>query len=224
MYEIFSRLLQENGVTAYKVSKETGVSQSSLSDWKLGKITPKTETLKKIADYFGVSVDYLLTGENGQNADLENGAYYLNDDAAKTAQEIFEKDKVLFDVYRSTDKDRLIAYAKKLRDLQKMEEGEEQGVYYKGYHINIVLLEKACGVPGSVHKNRDDSYTIFIDANLTYEKQHEVFLHELRHILGDDFDEKDVQKIELRNHMYDWDISKELCPVFDFKKLAAQSS
>ncbi len=125
MYEIFSRLLQENGVTAYKVSKETGVSQSSLSDWKLGKITPKTETLKKIADYFGVSVDYLLTGENGQNADLENGAYYLNDDAAKTAQEIFEKDKVLFDVYRSTDKDRLIAYAKKLRDLQKMEEGEE---------------------------------------------------------------------------------------------------
>lgn len=125
MYEIFSRLLQENGVTAYKVSKETGVSQSSLSDWKLGKITPKTETLKKIADYFGVSVDYLLTGENGQNADLENGAYYLNDDAAKIAQEIFEKDKVLFDVYRSTDKDRLIAYAKKLRDLQKMEEGEE---------------------------------------------------------------------------------------------------
>lgn len=125
MYEIFSSLLQKNGVTAYKVSKETGVSQSSLSDWKLGKITPKTETLKKIADYFGVSVDYLLTGENGQNADLENGTYYLNDDAAKTAQEIFEKDKVLFDVYRSTDKDRLIAYAKKLMDLQKMEEGEE---------------------------------------------------------------------------------------------------
>ncbi|MCI7169660.1 hypothetical protein MSB04_04445 [bacterium] len=97
-------------------------------------------------------------------------------------------------------------------------------MYYKGYYINIVLLEKAFGVPGSVHKNRDDSYTIFIDANLTYEKQHEVFFHELRHILGDDFDEKDVQTIESRNHMYDWNIPKELCPAFDFPKLAAQCS
>ncbi|OUQ21451.1 transcriptional regulator [Lachnoclostridium sp. An14] len=63
MYEIFEQLLQKYGVTPYKVSKETGVSQSSLSDWKLGKITPKTSTLKKIADYFGVTVDYLMTGE-----------------------------------------------------------------------------------------------------------------------------------------------------------------
>lgn len=62
MYEIFSKLLHDYGVTPYKVSKATGVSQSSLSDWKLGKITPKSDTLKKIADYFGVTVDYLMTG------------------------------------------------------------------------------------------------------------------------------------------------------------------
>jgi len=63
MYEIFEQLLQKYGVTPYKVSKATGVSQSSLSDWKLGKITPKTSTLQKIADYFGVSIDYLTTGK-----------------------------------------------------------------------------------------------------------------------------------------------------------------
>lgn len=63
MYEIFSKLLQTYGVTPYKVSKETGVSQSTLSDWKLGKITPKSDTMKKIADYFGVTVDYLMTGK-----------------------------------------------------------------------------------------------------------------------------------------------------------------
>lgn len=63
MYEIFEQLLQKYGVTPYKVSKETGVSQSSLSDWKLGKITPKTSTLQKVADYFGVSLDYLATGK-----------------------------------------------------------------------------------------------------------------------------------------------------------------
>lgn len=64
MYEIFEQLLQKYGVTPYKVSKATGVSQSSLSDWKLGKITPTTKTLQKIADYFGVTIDYLLSGED----------------------------------------------------------------------------------------------------------------------------------------------------------------
>ena len=63
MYENFSKLLQKNGVTPYKVSKETGVSQSTLSDWKRGVSTPKNDKLQKIADYFGVSIEYLLTGK-----------------------------------------------------------------------------------------------------------------------------------------------------------------
>ena len=46
----------------YNVSKETGVTQSTLSDWKRGRSTPKTENMKKLADYFGITVDYLMTG------------------------------------------------------------------------------------------------------------------------------------------------------------------
>ena len=34
MYEIFEQLLQKYGVSAYKVAKATGVTQSTLSDWK----------------------------------------------------------------------------------------------------------------------------------------------------------------------------------------------
>ncbi|CAK7025046.1 MAG: hypothetical protein EUB_02297 [Eubacterium sp.] len=63
-YLAFSKLLNEKGVTAYKVSKETGVTQSTLSDWKRGRSTPKTDNMKKIADYFGVSIDYLMTGKD----------------------------------------------------------------------------------------------------------------------------------------------------------------
>ena len=63
MYEIFVELLQKYGVTPYKVSKEIGVSQSTLSDWKRGKSTPKPDKLQKIADYFGVSLIYLMTGK-----------------------------------------------------------------------------------------------------------------------------------------------------------------
>ena len=47
MYEVFSELLQKNGVTPYKVSKETGVSQSTLSDWKRGLSTPKIDKMQK---------------------------------------------------------------------------------------------------------------------------------------------------------------------------------
>lgn len=52
MYEIFSKLLQEHGVTPYKVSKETGVSQSTLSDWKRGVSTPKIDKLQKNCKLF----------------------------------------------------------------------------------------------------------------------------------------------------------------------------
>ncbi len=67
MYEIFESLLKQKGVTPYRVYKETGVSQSTLSDWKRGRSTPKSEILARIADYFGVTVDYLLGKEEQKN-------------------------------------------------------------------------------------------------------------------------------------------------------------
>lgn len=63
MYEIFVQLLHEYGVTPYKVSKETGISQTTFSNWKSGRSIPKAESMQKIADYFGVSLEYLLTGK-----------------------------------------------------------------------------------------------------------------------------------------------------------------
>ena len=51
MYEIFVELLQKYGVSAYKVSKATGISQTTFSNWKSGRSTPKIESLQKIADY-----------------------------------------------------------------------------------------------------------------------------------------------------------------------------
>ena len=72
MYEIFMQLLEKYHVTPYKVAKETGVSQSTLSDWKRGVSTPKQDKLQKIADYFGVTVDYLMTGKNDKPEEKKN--------------------------------------------------------------------------------------------------------------------------------------------------------
>ena len=61
MYEKFAELLEKNNKTAYQVSKETGIPQSVLSDWKRGRSKPKAEKLKILADYFGVSIEYFLS-------------------------------------------------------------------------------------------------------------------------------------------------------------------
>lgn len=63
MYEIYLKLLAEKGVKTSDVCKETGIVASTFSDWKKGKSTPKQDKLIKIADYFGVSLEYLMTGK-----------------------------------------------------------------------------------------------------------------------------------------------------------------
>ena len=124
MYEIYQKLLDSRNLKNADISRATGISNMTLSDWKRGKSTPKQDKLQKIADYFGVSIEYLMTGEE-PTIDASNQGYYIDEETARTAQEIYNNDKILFDVYKTADKDRLIAYAKKLSELRKLEEGEE---------------------------------------------------------------------------------------------------
>lgn len=120
MYEIFEQLLQKHGVTAYRVAKEAGVTQTALSNWKSGRSTPTTKTLQKIADYFGVTVDYLMTGE-----EKEPAGYYLNDETAQVAQEIFENKELraLFDATRDADPEDLRALHNMALALKRKERG-----------------------------------------------------------------------------------------------------
>lgn len=69
MYSIFEELCRLKNVTPYKIWKETGISRSTLSDWKNGKSMPKADKLQKIADYFGVSLEYLMTGREKKFSD-----------------------------------------------------------------------------------------------------------------------------------------------------------
>ncbi|MCD8327667.1 MAG: helix-turn-helix domain-containing protein [Ruminococcus sp.] len=60
MYEAFERLLNERKLTPYRVAQETGISQSTLSDWKLGKTQPKVDKLKTLAEYFDIPVSTFI--------------------------------------------------------------------------------------------------------------------------------------------------------------------
>jgi transcriptional regulator with XRE-family HTH domain len=85
MYEIYERLINELGLTTYRVAMDTGIAQSVFSAWKSGKSKPKPDKLKKIADRLHVSVDYLM----GDVQTNEQAKYYVDDEVAEIAQAIF---------------------------------------------------------------------------------------------------------------------------------------
>lgn len=60
MYEKYIKLRDERGLTDYQVAKDTGITKSTFSDWKSGRSNPKLDKLQKIADYFGVSLEYFI--------------------------------------------------------------------------------------------------------------------------------------------------------------------
>ena len=67
--------------------------------------------------------------------------------------------------------------------------------------INFGFLEHApTAFHGMVIHNPDDSYTILLDPNDTYEQRLKTIKHELEHIKNDDFSIEDIQKIEARAH------------------------
>ena len=86
MYEIFEQLLQKFGVTTADVCKSTGIGQSTMSNWKNRRnlISGKNDQL--IADYFGVSVDYIMKGKEKEGGET----YYFNEETKKIAQKVFE--------------------------------------------------------------------------------------------------------------------------------------
>lgn len=101
VFERIENLRKNSGISQGKLEKELGFSNGSISKWKTS--MPTFDRLQKIAEYFGVSVDYLMNGEEKDTTE----PYYLNDDARAMAQFMFENPeyKVLFDASRKVKKE-----------------------------------------------------------------------------------------------------------------------
>ena len=76
-------LRRSQQLTQEQLADKLGVTKQSVSNWKNGNIMPSVEMLEKIADYFNVSVDYLL----GRNV-FEQSSLSVIDVTGLTADEI----------------------------------------------------------------------------------------------------------------------------------------
>lgn len=123
-YENFEKLCVLNDVRPGTVSKATGISTATLTSWKQGKYTPKQDKLQLIADYFGVSIDYLMTGED--KSDLSDKKYYINDETAEMADKIFHNKelRLLFDAARDAQPEDLETVHHMLLALKRKERGD----------------------------------------------------------------------------------------------------
>lgn len=61
VFERIENLRKNKGISQGKLEKELGFSNGSISKWKTSMPTP--DRLQKIANYFGVTIEYLMTGE-----------------------------------------------------------------------------------------------------------------------------------------------------------------
>lgn len=101
MKERIKELCRLKGISMNKLEDCLGFAKGYIS--KLDKSTPNASKVKLIADYFKVSVEYLMTGEEKN----DSIPYYINEDARDMAQFIFENPeyKVLFDASKKISKD-----------------------------------------------------------------------------------------------------------------------
>ena len=70
-FDVFADLCAKNNESPNKVAKKLNIASGTVSEWKKGR-EPQHLTIKKIAEYFNVSVDYLLGRENPREESLPN--------------------------------------------------------------------------------------------------------------------------------------------------------
>lgn len=70
MKDTLSRLRKEKKMTQQDVANSIGIARNTYTQYELGRRVPDYETIKKLAAYHNVSIDYLLDGTTTQTVQL----------------------------------------------------------------------------------------------------------------------------------------------------------
>lgn len=115
-YDVFLALCKEKGVKPAAVAEACGISRSTISTWKSKGYAPRIDKLNLIADYFGVTTDYLL----GQT---EKPAAQKDDELAEILEEIRRNPELrtMFSVAKNATPDEIRQYINVIKAIR----GEE---------------------------------------------------------------------------------------------------
>lgn len=112
-------ICKERKIPISKIERDLGYANGYIGQLKKG-VFP-ADRLQDIAEYLGVSSEYLLNGD-----EKESDKYYLNDETAEMAQAMFENRdlRVLFDAARDASPEDLKTTYDMLMALKRKERGE----------------------------------------------------------------------------------------------------
>ena len=116
-YDLFCRLCQEKGVSVTRATVDMGLSRTIGSKWKRTGATPNGETLSRIAEYFGVSTDYLLNGgEPEQSAAID----VVEEDLREYLDELRSRPekRLLFSVTKNATRGQIEAIVRMIEEMQ----------------------------------------------------------------------------------------------------------
>ncbi len=117
-------LLERQNKRQAELARILGVRQNTISDWKQNSRNPAAEHLEAIADFFGVSIDYLVTGHEAQHSIVAQGIFgnenshnvvTINGTAAELSE--FETELLqIFGELSTRQKNSLLSYAYDLKE------------------------------------------------------------------------------------------------------------
>lgn len=114
--------LHINGKTQLDLANHLGVSTSAVSAWCRGIKTPRMDKVDAMCKYFGIKRSDLMEDKSDR---VDQEAYYINEETAAVAQEIFENKelRMLFDATRDADAEDLKALHSMALALKRKERG-----------------------------------------------------------------------------------------------------
>lgn len=111
-YDRIKALCDNLNISISSLEKTLNFSNGYFGKMRTSKSGATIDKMQKVADYFGVSLDYLV-----------NGGYYVNEDTAKKAQELFDQPgmRILFDAAKDSKPEDLQKAADFLKAVKAME-------------------------------------------------------------------------------------------------------
>lgn len=115
--------LEERGHNQSDLCKYMGVSSATASDWCNGRKMPRADKIQSMANWLNVSIGELMDEKSKD----ESTDYYLNEETAKAAQEIFENKelRLLFDTARDAKPEDIQTVHSMLLALKRKERGND---------------------------------------------------------------------------------------------------
>ena len=121
------RIMYENNKTQAEVARALGISKATLSSWMNGTRIPRMNNIDMLCHYFNVKrADIMEKPSEVQNSG-HNQEYYIDEETAKLAQEMFEDPdmRALFDMKRNMDPERFAIQMRTFKDMYRLEHPEE---------------------------------------------------------------------------------------------------